>query len=107
MRSGRDANGPGRARRLRPGRVLRGLGADGRRGRRVVERHIDLDLAQKLTVSIEDLDACVAAVGYVDVPLLSAAIECGVLNCPGPSPGVPKDINHLPFLSTFATRELM
>src|SRR5579859_6419266 len=32
---------------------------------------------------------------------------CGVLNCPGALPGSPNDISHLPFLSTFATRELI
>src|SRR6266852_1768348 len=32
---------------------------------------------------------------------------CGVLNCPGLSPGSPNDFSHWPFLSTLATRELM
>src|ERR1700722_16183040 len=32
---------------------------------------------------------------------------CGVLNCPGPLPGSPNDASHLPFLSTFAMRELI
>src|SRR5882762_9891595 len=34
-------------------------------------------------------------------------MECGVLNCPGPFPGSPHDFTQSPFLSYFATRELM
>jgi hypothetical protein len=31
----------------------------------------------------------------------------GVLNCPGPSPGVPNEPSQSPSGETFATRELM
>src|SRR5215475_10765715 len=46
-------------------------------------------------------------------PLASAAILCGVLNIPGPGfcvpcgVGSPQDFTHSPFLSNFATLELM
>ena len=36
---------------------------------RVVERHVDRDLAEEFAVAVEDLDAAVAAVGHVDVSL--------------------------------------
>src|SRR5712691_6428702 len=41
------------------------------------------------------------------LPLLSAAILCGVSNWLGPLPGSPHDFTQSPFLSNFATRELM
>src|SRR5439155_1228522 len=40
-------------------------------------------------------------------PLASAAMLCGVSNWLGPLPGSPKDLTQSPFLSNFATRELM
>src|SRR5213596_2216914 len=40
-------------------------------------------------------------------PLASAAMLCGVSNWLGPLPGSPKDFTQSPFLSNFATRELM
>src|SRR5580765_4438206 len=41
------------------------------------------------------------------LPFASAAMLCGVLNCPGLLPGSPNDFTQSPFLSNFATRELM
>src|SRR5579871_127761 len=41
------------------------------------------------------------------LPSLSDAIECGVLNSPGPEPGAPHCFTQSPFLSNLATRELM
>src|SRR5438094_4774043 len=40
-------------------------------------------------------------------PLASAAMLCGVSNWLGPLPGSPKDFTQSPFLSNFATRELI
>src|SRR5213592_351382 len=40
-------------------------------------------------------------------PLASAAMLCGVSNWLGPLPGSPHDLTQSPFLSNFATRELM
>src|SRR2546426_5382355 len=40
-------------------------------------------------------------------PLASAAMLCGVSNSPVFLPGVPHDFTQSPFLSNFATRELM
>src|ERR1700686_647145 len=40
-------------------------------------------------------------------PWLSVAMLWGVLSCPGPLPGSPNDLIHLPSLSYLATRELM
>src|SRR5260370_39879342 len=41
------------------------------------------------------------------LPLASAAMLCGVSNWLGPLPGSPHDLTQSPFLSNFATRELM
>src|SRR2546425_10383665 len=63
--SRRDANGPGRARSHGAGRrgglVADGGASVGRGG------NIDGDLAEELSIGVEDLDAPVAAVGDVDV----------------------------------------
>src|SRR6266849_2512770 len=40
-------------------------------------------------------------------PFASAAMLCGVLNWLGLFPGSPQDFTQSPFLSNFATRELM
>src|SRR5579875_3400725 len=40
-------------------------------------------------------------------PRAYTAMLCGVLNCPGPSPGVPHDFTQFPYLSYFAMRELI
>src|SRR5438094_555240 len=69
---GRDAQRPGRTRRHGQ-RAARGLELDevgpvaDRRTRRRIVRHIDPHLAQERAVAIEDLDAAIAAVGYIDV----------------------------------------
>src|SRR5712691_12626291 len=63
--SGRDANGPGRARSHRAG-CRGGFVANG--GASVGgNRTSDGDLAEELPIGVEDLDAPVAAVGDVDV----------------------------------------
>src|SRR5439155_25003334 len=62
---------PGRTRRHGQ-RAARGFGLDevgpvaDRRTRRRIVRHIDPYLAQERAVAIEDLDAAIAAVGYID-----------------------------------------
>src|SRR5438876_1255677 len=68
----RDAQRPGRTRRHGQ-RAARGFELDevgpvaDRRTRRRIVRHIDPYLAQERAVAIEDLDAAIAAVGYIDV----------------------------------------
>ena len=78
------------------------------RGERSGQKDVDHDLPQEFSFAIEHLDAAVAAVGHIHVvPRASTAMLCGVLNCPGSLPGSPHDLSQLPFLSTFAMRELM
>src|SRR5205807_4543435 len=67
MRRRRNADGPGRAWR-HGSSCLCGLVADGRAGIRI-NRHVDGHLAEKLPFPLEDLDATVASVGYVNVSL--------------------------------------
>ncbi len=67
--AGGDADGPGCAGGLSSGGVWRGFAADGGGGTGVVEGDVDGDLTEEFSVAVEDLDAAVAAVGYVDVAL--------------------------------------
>src|SRR5213594_3181106 len=61
---------------------------------------------EELAVLVEDLNAVVGAIGDVDARLRSLVTEWGVLNGPGPVPGVPHAIRYFPFLSNFTTRVL-
>ena len=58
-------------------------------------------------MTVEYLDAPIAAVRHVYVVALSMAMLWGVLNCPGPLPGCPHDLIQFPSVSTLAIRELM
>lgn len=61
-------------------------------------------LPQELAISIEDLDACILTVAYIDESP-SITIVWGVSNCPGPVPFIPQPSSGLPYLSNFKTRE--
>src|SRR5581483_132850 len=65
----RDADRPRRARSLRSFHVLGRHVADRRTRRVTVERNLDYDLAQKLAIAVEDLNATVAAIADVDISL--------------------------------------
>ena len=68
-RSRCDADRPRRAGRLRAFDILGRLVADGSTRGISIEGHIDLDLAQKFPIAVENLDSAVAAIADVDISL--------------------------------------
>src|SRR6476620_2075478 len=96
MRRRRDADGPGGAGHPRPG--LRGCLVPDRRTSVGIDRDIDDDLAEKCAVAVEHLDAVIAPIRYVDIPLRihGDAVESAQL--PGPVAGFPPRLEPIAVL---------
>jgi hypothetical protein len=71
------------------------------------KRHINGDLAQKLSLSIEQLDSAVTAIRNVDISLSVDRNAMRSIELPGFASRFTQDLSHLPSLSTLAIRELM
>ena len=71
-----------------------------------IERHVDYDLPQEFPLAIKNLNAAVPS-ATVHVPAAETARLCGVVELvQASSPGSPRALTELPFLSTFTIREL-
>ena len=61
-------------------------------------------LPQEPTISVEDLDACILTVAYVDEVTINHD-RMGSVELSGPLPFIPQPSSGLPYLSNFSTRE--
>ena len=66
-----------------------------------------MDLAEILAVSIEYLDAPVAAIGHVDIACIIGGDAMRCIELARTSSRLPQDLTQFPSLSILAIRELM
>src|SRR5215469_15636307 len=64
----------------------------------VVVRHIDVDLAEKLAIAVEDLDTPVAAVGHIDVACVIDGDAVRSIELPGTIPWLTPRLDPVSFL---------
>ena len=69
--------------------------------------HVDVDLAQKFAISIEDLDATVAAISDIQVACIIGGNTVRRIELARTSPRLTPDLTQFPSLSILAIRELI
>ena len=77
------------------------------RTRVLVERHIDSNRTQELTIAVEHLNPTVAAVRYVEITLRIGRNIMWIVELARLIASITQDLIQLPSLSAFAMRELI